>query len=197
MAEVKDGAPIADANADAGGDQETVESLRAALESTRAEAAKYRSQKIEIAKERDALKKAPAKSDDGGEDYKSLWTESQQKTQKMLDKVRNADINAALTSQLTKVGVRTDAMDAAAALVDRNIIKWDEDDGLEQTTVEAAIQLLKGKHKFLFEKHVPAQDGKVVVDGTNQAKTLKRAEFDRLDPFTKAKRMADGYKLVD
>lgn len=164
------------------------------LEEARAEAAKNRALKQKIAQERDELKKA---TKSGDEDYKALWEQERQQAQKLVERQKNSDVQAALTQQLTKIGVRADAMDAAIHLVDKGIIEWDAETGVAKTTVEAAAQVLKGKFKFLFEKPVTPQDGKAAVDGTSTEKTLKRAEFDRLDAVAKAIKMKDGYKLID
>ena len=190
------------ADASTGGDQEQVvdykaqfEAAQRELEEARAEAAKNRALKQKIAQERDELKKATKPT--GEEDYKTLWEQERQQAQKLIERQKNSDVQAALTQQLTKIGVRADAMDAAIQLVDKGIIEWDAETGVARTSVEAAAQVLKGKFKFLFEKPVTAQDGKSVVDGTSSEKTLKRAEFDRLDAVAKSNRMKDGYKLID
>jgi len=190
------------ADASTGGDQEQVvdykaqfEAAQRELEEARAEAAKNRALKQKIAQERDELKKATKST--GEEDYKTLWEQERQQAQKLVERQKNSDVQVALTQQLGKIGVRADAMDAAIQLVDKGIIEWDAETGVARTSVEAAAQVLKGKFKFLFEKPVTAQDGKSVVDGTSSERTLKRAEFDRLDAVAKATKMKEGYKLID
>ena len=50
-----------------------------------------------------------------------------------------------------KAKVSDDFVDAALALVDQSMIDWDEEDGVAENTVVAAVQKLKGKYAKFFE----------------------------------------------
>lgn len=185
-----------DQNAVVDGDQPTIEELKAALEKANGEAAKLRKLKKEIEADRDALKKAkPVDSVD--QDYKSLWSEAQERSAKILDKVKNSDISTALTAQLGKAKVDPQFAEAAAKLADRGLIEWDEDSGVSEQSVVAAVQKLKRDFPAMFEKKVGGADIKDVAGGSTPEKTIRRAEFDKLPPAARATKIRDGYKLVD
>ena len=170
-----------------------------ALES---EAAKQRGIAKKAIEERDALKKAKkqAPADDGAEDYKALWQEEAAAKSKLLDAVKSSTVTAAVTAKLLKIGVLPDAVEAATKLIDKNIIQWDPESGLEDVTVDAAVQLLKKSYPFMFERKVSATNPKIPADGspTMGEKEISRADFDRLSPKDQMDRVVKkGWKVVD
>lgn len=181
----------------AGGDQPNLEQLQAELTEARNEAARLRNIKTELVKERDDLKKKVTSSIQADEDYKALWQEANDKTTKLVERARNQAIDAAVMSRLTKAGVMSNALDAAVKLVDRNLVQWDEEDGVEEATVVAAVQKLKSAYDFMFEKKVGNVPAKEASEGSSGNKTMTRNEFQKLDAFTKAKRMRDGWTLTN
>lgn len=181
----------------AGGDQPTLEQLKAELLEARNEATKLRNIKAELAKERDNLKKKVKTDTSAEEDYKALWQEANDKATKLVERARNQAVDAAVMSKLTKAGVMADALDAAVKLVDRNLIQWDEDTGVEEATVVAAVQKLKGSFGFMFEKKVGLTKAKEASEGSTADKTMTRTEFMKLDAVTRAKRMREGWTLTN
>lgn len=183
---------------DAGGDQQTVEQLQAELKLAQAEAAKYRKQKTDIAKERDELK-GKVKVDPQEENYKQLWQESQDKATKAMEKMKNSDIKSAVLSKLPAVGVKSEALEAALKLIDGGLIEWSEDDGVDSATVTAAIQQLKRNHSFLFESVVQKKGGITPKDGNSSAKTITREEFDQMmatNPAAWSAKRKEGYSVA-
>lgn len=178
------------------GVSETEKALQAKLDEVNVELAKQKQQKREAVKEATDLRNK-VRPPDGDEDFKTLYATEKDKAAKALNKVMQSDKRIALVNQLNKVGVRSDAVDAALALANQDKISWDENDGLDLTEVEHEVQVLKAKHKFLFEKVLSGKDGANAADGTANTKTLRRIEYDRLDLPERAKRIKEGYKVVD
>lgn len=196
MEEIKEGVQQ-DASKVDGDLQKELETLKAERDAAAADAAKYRKLQKDAIAERDALKKsAPQQKNE--EDYKSLWTESQDKLTKYQERIKGADINSALTAQLTKAGVSQMWLDAAVKLVDKDMIEYDEDAGVDKQSVTATVAKLKSAYPAMFEKLIKGVDPKDAVNGTSsESKTMTRGEFDKLDPVSKSKRMREGWKLTD
>lgn len=187
-----------DPTAKTGGDQQpTVEELKAQLEEATREAAKLRNIKKDLEKQRDELKKAKKTDTDSTEDYKQLWQEQQEKATKILEKVKSSDINSAVTAQLGKVKIVPEYAEAAMKLLDKSLVEWDEDTGVDNQSVVAAVQKLKGAYPWMFEKKVTGTDIKEPAGGSNSDKTMKRAEFDKLQPLERHELIRKGYQLVD
>jgi hypothetical protein len=147
-----------------------------------------------------AAKKAKSGVDEDGTNYKKLYESSEAKASKILEKAKRSDINAAASSQLSKLGVTPDAQEAALKLLDINGIEWDEDDGADATSVKAAVQTLKNQFPFMFEKKVTATTVKTPAGGKNlgaEENTMDRASFDRLTPREKTAAIAKGMKIVE
>lgn len=188
-----------------GGDpQETVESLKAKLnelsstvESLSAEAAKNRNLRRQAEKERDELKKFKGTQSENEQDYKQLWSESNEKLSKVMEKTKRSDIQVAALAQLQKSKVAQDKVDAALGLIDSSLIEWDETSGVDRQSVTAAVQKLKSQYGFLFETTIAATgEPKVPGDGSSAANTLTRAEFELLSPIDKRAKMKAGVKLI-
>lgn len=181
-----------------GGGQPTVEQLQAELAEARAEAAKLKGIKEKIVKERDALKKAP-KVESTDEDYKSLWEESNTKLSKMQEAVKSSQKQSALREKLLGAKVQADKVDAALKLADMNLVEWDEDSGVDSSSVTAAVQKLKKDYGWMFESKVAGTpEPKSPSEGTASDKTITRAEFERLSPQQKRdKVVVEKFKVVD
>lgn len=186
-------------NSTAGGDQPTVEQLQAELAEARAEAAKLKGIKAKLVLERDSLKKAPAKNESTEEDYKSLWDDANQKLTKMQEAVKSSQKESALRERLLATKVHADKVDAALKLADLNMVEWDEDSGIDKTSVTAAVQKLKGAYGWLFESKVAGTpEPKSPSEGSSSDKTISRAEFERLNPEQKRdKIVTQKFKVVD
>jgi hypothetical protein len=182
---------------------ETVESLKAKLaeyESTvsslNGEAAKHKALRRAAEKERDDLKKNKPANDKSDQDYKTLWEQSNDKLTKSLERAKKADINTALTEQFGKTKVASDRYAAALKLIDSTLVEWDEEAGVDKSSVVAAVQKLKSEHKFLFESTVESTDVKNAGDaGTKN--TISRSIFDTLSPADKMAKVKSKVKIVD
>jgi hypothetical protein len=182
---------------------DTVESLKAQLTELQgsvstltAEATKNKALRRAAEKERDGLKTKVKTTESTDEDYKTLWEESNNKLSKSLERAKKSDINSALIAQFGKTKVASDRIDAAAKLVDFNLIEWDEETGVDSRSVVAAVQKLKSEHKFLFEGTVEPTDVKNAGDGKTGS-TITRSIFDTLSPKDKASKMKSGIKVID
>lgn len=195
----------ADTSKVAGEQQETVEtvdSLKARLaemdttiKALSDESTKHKNLRRQAEKERDELKKAkPTQSSE--EDYKSLWQQTTEKLSKTLERTKSSDIRTALSEQLTKSRVASDRFDAAIGLIDRALIEWDEDAGVDPHSVTAAVQKLKAQHAFLFETTVSPTDVKTPGDG-GVKNSITRAAFDALSPKEKMEKMKAKVRLTD
>ncbi len=195
-----------DPNATPGGDQQpTIEELKAQLDAlkteadeAKADAAKLRGIKKDLEKQRDELKKSKKGDDDSNEDYKKLWQEAQDKLTKGQERAKSSDINAAVAAQLAKVKIVPEYQEAAVKLLDKGLIEWDEENGVDSQSVVAAIQKLKSSYNWMFEKKVAGADPKPAADGaSNNDKTMKRAEFDKLDATARYEVIKKDYRIVD
>lgn len=193
-------------NATPGGDQQpTIEELKAQLDAlkteadeAKADAAKLRGIKKDLEKQRDELKKSKKGDDDSNEDYKKLWQEAQDKLTKGQERAKSSDINAAVAAQLAKVKIVPEYQEAAVKLLDKGLIEWDEENGVDSQSVVAAIQKLKSSYNWMFEKKVAGADLKPAADGaSNNDKTMKRAEFDKLDAAARYEVIKKDYRIVD
>lgn len=113
--------------------------------------------------------------------------------------------NDALRSSLIKVNVNKELMDAAVALLGPKIaVRTDESgrripvfpDDLGDIPVEKYVSEwgnTTGK-PFIAPASGPSGSGGGAIGGT---KTMRRAEFDALDPAEKATRMTSGWKIAD
>lgn len=185
---------------------ESVESLKAALEEARAEAAANRGKLKTVIAERDTLKQTVKKApptDEEGNDYKTLYAQEQGARGKLLEKVKNSDIRSAATARLTKAGVLPEALELAIQSLDKSLIEWDEDNGVDETSLTAAVQKLKGNFGFIFEKKVSSTKPVIPVDGSTSngdEKVMSRAEYRKLqqtNPALVMKRFKEGWKLGD
>lgn len=182
---------------------ETVESLKVKLTEMEesvtaltAEATRNKHLRRAAEKERDDLKKLkPADSSD--KDYKALWTDANDKLTKSLEKAKKADINTALTNQFGKAKVASDKFNAALKLVDSTLVEWDENAGIDGTSVVAAVAKLKGEHPFLFETTVASTDPKKPGDGNTTGSTITRAAFDALSPIEKVAKAKTKVTVID
>jgi len=199
MAENADQAPVT------GESQETVESLKARLaemevgfKSLSDEATKNKHLRRQAEKERDELRTKTKVTDKSDEDYKALWQQTTEKLTKVQERAKAADINSALNAQLLKSKVSADKVSAAIGLIDRALLEWDEDAGVDSHSVTAAVQKLKSTYGFLFESTVQANtDVKTPSDGGTGKNTISRADFEALSPLEKAAKMKSGVKLKD
>jgi hypothetical protein len=134
-----------------------------------------------------------------GQDYKKLFEQNEAKAAKLVDRMKRADISAAATAQLTKIGVTQDGMGAALKLIDTNLVEWDEEDGVDATSVKAAVTTLRNEYPFLFEKKVASTTVKIAKDGASSGNDneMSRADFDKLSSNDKAARISKGVKVVD
>lgn len=189
-----------EADTDAGEHQtETLESLRAERDALAAEAAKERGIRKTLQAERDKAKKATQTAPkDSGEDYKQLWEQSNSKLTKMQEQVKQSAVKAALTTKLSASKVQADKLDAAIALLDQSLVEWDEDSGVDNQSITAAVQKLKGNYAWLFETKVTANQLKPAAEGSATGKTITRAEFDRLSPADKMTKMVtEKFTVID
>jgi DNA repair exonuclease SbcCD ATPase subunit len=166
------------------------EELHSSIKSLSDEATKNKHLARAAQKERDDLKKKIQKqTDPTGQDYKDLWQESNDKATKLLEKAKAADIKVALHAQLQKAKVAADRLDAALDLVDKGLIEWDEDSGVDGHTITAAVSKLKSKHAFLFETTVKATDSPI-LPGDNKGQEqnrMAREDFMKLPTAEKVK----------
>lgn len=163
-----------------------------------AEATTQRKLKQRAIKERDELK-GNQNNDDEKSNYRSLYENERIKNEAMVEQAKQASIDAAVSQQLTKVGVLPDAVGAATKLLDRDLIEWDMQAGLDQSSVEAAIAKLKYDHKFLFEGRVTSTKPRTPADTTSSksSKEMTRSDFNELSPQEQASRVKNGYKIID
>ena len=147
----------------------------------------------------DEVSKAKKGIGEDGTNYKQLYEQADAKAAKVVERAKKADINSAATAQLTKIGVTADGMGAALKLLDTNAVEWDEDDGVDPTSVKAAVQSLRNEYPFLFEKKVTSTTVKVAKDGSASGNDneISRADFDKLSPKDKAARISKGVKVTD
>ena len=184
----------ADAKEQGGGDQPTLESLQAELNAARNEAAKEKSIRTKLQQERDAAKSAKKQETSNEDDYKKLWAEQTEKLSKIQEKVKSTSVDSVVKAKLAKAGVLPDAIDAATQLVDRGMVSWDEESGVDEVSAQAAVAKLKSQYGFMFEKKVSATDPKQPAEGKNNgAKVITRSEFDSLSAAEKVSRMATGW----
>jgi hypothetical protein len=177
--------------------QPSIEDLQGQLTKANAEAAKERNIRKQLQAERDAAKKAP-KENSSEDDYKALWAQEREKAEKLLNKTKAASIESTVKAKLSKAGVLPDAIDAAAKLLDAGMVQWDEDDGVDEVSAQAAVAKLKSQFGFMFEKKVSATDPKHPADNKNNSdKTMSRSQFDSLSPQAKVERMQNGWKLFE
>ena len=182
--------------------QETVESLKVRLgemettiKALSDESTKHKNIRRTVEKERDEWK-AKARTPAQEEDHKALHAETLAKLTKVQERTKASDIRSALTEQLSKSKVASDKFDAALDLVDRALIEWDEDNGVDPHSVVAAVQKAKSKYGFLFESVVSATD--VVKPGEGGIKnTISRTAFDALSPKDKAAKIKSGVKVTE
>jgi len=183
-----------------GGGQPTVEQLQAELAEARAEAARLKGIKEDLKKQRDDLKKkVPAKSESTDEDYKALWEDSHQKLTKMQDAIKMSQKENALRDKLIAAKVQSDKVNAALKLADLNMVEWDEDSGVDGTTVTAAVQKLKKDYGWMFESKVAGTpEPKSASEASSSDKTISRAEWNKLPPQRQRDIIVvDKFKVVD
>jgi hypothetical protein len=147
----------------------------------------------------EAAKNAKKGISEDGQDYKKLYEQADAKAAKVIERAKRADITAAATAQLTKIGVTQDGMGAALKLMDINGVEWDEEDGVDATSVKAAVTTLRNEYPFLFEKKVASTSVKVAKDGSTGGndKEISRSEFDKLSARDQGQRISSGFKVVE
>jgi hypothetical protein len=184
---------------DTGNDENNVDFWKQKAAEAEAEAAKNRNIRKKLEKERDAAKKAKQEPSESDQDYKALWQQETAARAKILEKARTADVRTAATARLTKLGVISDGLDAALKLIDPSKIEWDEDGGVDETSVQAGVQLLKSQYPFLFEKKVSSTTVKTPSEGKTGAgdNEITRSEFDKLGFKDRAAKIAKGVRVVD
>jgi phage-related tail protein len=197
---------MAEANTESnvsGEGQETVDALKArlgemetTLKSLSDEATKHKNIRRTVEKERDELRAKTKSTDQSTEDYKALWQQTTEKLTKVQERTKTADIRSALTEQLQKSKVASDKFDAALDLVDRSLIEWDEEAGVDRHSVTAAVQKAKSKYGFLFEMTVAATDPKQAGEGGIK-NSITRAAFDALTPTEKVAKVKAKVQITD
>jgi hypothetical protein len=148
----------------------------------------------------DAVKKAKGEIGEDGTNYKKLYEQEGAKAAKLIERQKRAEVTAAATTQLTKLGINPDAMSLALKSLDFNSVEWDEEDGVDATSVRAAVQGIKNEAGFLFEKTVNATKVKAPASGANLGSddsTMTREAFEKLGFKERAAVMKKGTKLVD
>jgi chromosome segregation ATPase len=170
--------------------------METTLKSLSDEATKHKSIRRQVEKERDELRAKTKSVDQSTEDYKALWQETTQKLTKVQERTKTADIRSALTEQLTKSKVASDKFDAALDLVDRSLIEWDEDAGVDSHSVVAAVQKAKSKYGFLFEMTVAPTDPKPASEGGIK-NSITRAAFEALSPSEKVAKVKAKVQVTD
>lgn len=184
-------------NVSEGDASETIESLTAKLEAANNEAAKYRRQKNDIVKERDALKNS--KVTEETKSWETLYKQSQEEKNALLDTTKKHSINAAIKESLLKQGVLPDALRDASKLVDSSIIQWNAEDGVDDFSVESAVKALRSSSKYLFESKInPSTNVANAKNGsTRNEKEMSRSQWNSIaDPQVKAQ-AAINMKIVD
>jgi hypothetical protein len=178
-----------------GGDEEVVDWQARATQAEKA----LNKEKAIRKQAQEAAKNAKKGISEDGQDYKKLFEQADAKAAKVVERAKRADIAAAATAQLTKIGVTQDGMGAALKLIDTNTVEWDEEDGVDATSVKAAVQSLRNEYPFLFEKKVASTSVKIAKDGSSGGndKEITRAEFDKLGPNDRAAIFSKGMKVVD
>jgi small-conductance mechanosensitive channel len=192
--------PIQDdvaANAEVDQQTESVDELKSQIARLEAEATKHRKVRQQVEKERNELREKTKSSQD--EDYKTLYQTTLDEKSKLHTHVKTQAVNSAVEKQLTKLGVNPALMEAALKLVDHSMVDFDIESGVDSTGVTAAGQKFKSTYSAFFEKPVKGADVKTPGSGasTDNANTMTRSEFDRLDPHVRAERMKKGWKLTD
>lgn len=139
---------------------------------------KLRSIKAEVIQERDRAKaklrtveeteearKATELTEQGK--YKELFEEEQSKRAALELTIRDSSVVQALTKALDSA--ETASVDTALALIDRSLVKYDDDGNIDAQSVVDAIAKVKEQHSVLFkQKKGP----------TNKGPTSKRASED-------------------
>lgn len=188
-----------DVEADVGGDQQTLESveeLKAQIAKANAEAAKHKSIAKKAIADRDAANAKTKTSQD--EDYKTLYQTALDEKSKLHAHVKTGAVKAALTEQLTKIGVDPRFINDAVDLIDHNSVEWDIESGVDSTSITAAAQKFKGARPAFFEKQLKSADVKNAGQGSSgEQNTMTRAEYRALSPEVRTERNAKGWKLVD
>jgi ribosomal protein S15P/S13E len=173
-----------------------VGALTSRLEALEAENTKLRQIKKAVTKERDEFKKANQTTQ--SEDYRELYEQETQRYNKLQEHLKNNAIDAALRESLKRLKIQDTALDAAVKLVDKNLITWDEEDGVDTIGLDAASKKLKSQHSFLFEKPVGATDNFKVPGKTSQIdKSISRSAFFALSPKEQGAKSLAGWTVYD
>lgn len=175
---------------------EIIKSLEKEVQNLRAEAASQRKLKQRLSKDLDELK-AKGNNSKGEESFKSLYEQEKQAREALERQARETSIQAAVNEQLSQVGVQPDVMKAASKLINKDLIDWDAQEGLDKSSVESAVALLKSEYPVLFETKVPSTKPKVPSDGkTSSSKEITRSEFNKL-PLVQQAEIATTHTIVD
>lgn len=173
------------------------EEMKAELEKLRIDLAKERGIRKNVQKERDELKKNP-KKDEGNENYKDLYQKELTERQRLAERVKSKEINSSVKDQLLSIGILPGAVEAAVKLADSSLIAYDDDTGVDSFSAETAAKALKAKFPFMFETKINNSKNRLADNGKDaETKEIKRADFFKLDPVAQAKKMKEGFKVID
>lgn len=169
------------------------------LETVKAEAAKNRSIKAQLVKERDELRNQLKSKDTpkDADDYKTLYQQLLSENQKMLSEKKQETVQGTLKERLKAQGIESETqLKAAMKLIDNGLIDFDDAD-IDEVGIDAAVLKLRKDYDFLFEKKVPSTKPKLPADKVPSSdKEITRAEWDKLDPRAHADLIAKGYKIT-
>lgn len=177
-------------------DDSDLEVLRAEVEALRADVQKQKSIAKSAIRDRDLLKQG--KNTQGEEDYKLMLQEERQRTERIIEGVKSKSIDASLRTQLTKIGVSSEKLDAAVRLADVADVDFDIEDGVDTLSIERSAAALKKNYPFLFDaKPQGAKAARPAANSSQQDKTINRTQFDSLAAELKMKKIQDGYRIID
>lgn len=176
-----------------------IESINAELETLRAENAKLKQIKRGVTKERDELKNKVNNTDQSDENFRELYKQRDEAYNKLYGQLKQTAIDNAVRDQLTKLSIQPDTFDAALKLLDRNLIDWNEEDGVDLIGLDAATKKLKSSFGFLFEKKVTTTDPKTPASSKQNinSKEIPRSEFFKLPPNEQMKLAKAKYIITD
>lgn len=92
--------------------------------------------------------------------FKTLLEAEREKLTSLQNKLRDRDIDSAIGSALKDVGLTEDAFNTAKALIDKSTIGYDQDKGIDSTTLTKAVEQLKANHSILFQAKPKTPDTK-------------------------------------
>ena len=188
---------VNDVNGDSQTEQETEIDYKALYEDSQSKLQKQIKIKQDVTKDRDNLKKNQTQKEEN--DYKKLYEDELTARQSIETRVKTANAKAAVSAQLTKIGVRPEFHDAALKLIDMSKVEVDDDGDVDPVSVTAVGQQFKKDYAVMCEKVINKVDAKGAVNGSADNKTITRDEFNSLstsNPIEASKRMREGWKIV-